>query len=120
MFLLQFIGSELRSLGYEIENDEFEAVAPRFGKLKFTNVIARLDPQASRFLTLACHYDSKHFDEFNFLGATDSAVPCAMLIHLAKVLSPYIKNANQVSIRICISIMNIYFRVLFICVCRKA
>lgn len=90
----EYIGSELASLGYNIEYDAFEDVTPNFGKLKFTNIIARLDPEASRFLTLSCHYDSKYFKDFVFLGATDSAVPCAMMIHLAKVLTPYIKTSN--------------------------
>lgn len=94
---MQFIGSELESLGYSVEYDSFEDITPNFGSLKFTNVVARLDPNAPRFLSLACHYDSKYFKDFNFLGATDSAVPCAMLIHLAKVLTPYVKNANPVS-----------------------
>jgi len=32
---------------------------------------------------LACHYDSKYTADYEFIGATDSAVPCAMLLHLA-------------------------------------
>lgn len=100
----EFIGSELQSLGYDVEYDEFEDVTPNFGMLKFTNVIGRLDPEASRFLALACHYDSKYFRDFTFLGATDSAVPCAMLLHLAKVLTPYIKSADPK-----VSLMLIFF-----------
>ena len=34
---------------------------------------------------LAAHYDTKISPE-GFLGATDSAVPCAMLLHLARLL----------------------------------
>lgn len=100
----EFIGSELQSIGYDIEHDEFYEQTPNLGKLKFTNVIARLNPEATRFLTLACHYDSKYFKNFNFVGATDSAVPCAMLIHLAKVLTPYIKSSNSK-----VSLMLVFF-----------
>jgi hypothetical protein len=34
----------------------------------------------------ACHYDSKYFQSFDFVAATDPAVPCAMLLYLAKYL----------------------------------
>jgi len=37
-------------------------------------------------LVLACHYDSKYYREDNFIGATDSAVPCAMLLHMAEIM----------------------------------
>jgi hypothetical protein len=35
-------------------------------------------------LCIACHYDSKISPE-GFVGATDSAVPCAMLLNLGKL-----------------------------------
>lgn len=37
-------------------------------------------------LVLACHYDSKYSDDGQFIGATDSAVPCAMLLHMASTM----------------------------------
>ena len=49
--------------------------------VKFTNIIATLNPTANRRLVLACHYDSKKMK--NFVGATDSAVPCAILLDIA-------------------------------------
>lgn len=87
----------MESFGYTVEYDVFVDQTPNFGRLTFSNIIAKLDPTASRFLVLSCHYDSKYFMEFEFLGATDSAVPCAMLMHLAKVLTPLIKIENPVS-----------------------
>ena len=36
-------------------------------------------------MVIACHYDSK-IDPPGFLAATDSAVPCAMMINLAQTL----------------------------------
>eukprot|EP00759_Apiculatamorpha_spiralis_P028917 PhF_6_TR31388/c0_g1_i1/m.45972/K00683/QPCT; glutaminyl-peptide cyclotransferase len=35
----------------------------------------------------AAHYDTKLFHEFNFVGATDSGVPVAMLLTLAKMVA---------------------------------
>lgn len=58
--------------------------------MTFSNVIATLNPSAQRHLVLACHYDSKYFspqwDGKVFIGATDSAVPCVMLLELARAL----------------------------------
>jgi len=54
----------------------------------FVNLIATRDPpwtQAGEvgYLTLVAHYDSKMTPE-GFIGATDSAAPCAMLMHTAR------------------------------------
>ncbi|KAG7465760.1 hypothetical protein MATL_G00156970 [Megalops atlanticus] len=87
----QHIQSTLRSLkaGWDVEADPFQAHTP-YGAMTFTNIIATLDPAAKRRLVLACHYDSKYYPPQwhgrEFLGATDSAVPCAMLLELARAL----------------------------------
>lgn len=57
--------------------------------------LARLDPNAKRFLTMVCHFDSKYFEEFEFVAATDSAVPCAMMIDLAKNLNYSLHNGKD-------------------------
>jgi len=49
-------------------------------------------------LVIACHYDSKYVREYDFIGATDSAVPCAMMLHLAQTLQQELadhKNSKQ-------------------------
>lgn len=67
----------------------------------FTNVLAVLDPLAPRRLLLACHYDSKFFppDPKNpkrvFLGASDSAVPCSMILELVTVLDVQLNAVKQ-------------------------
>ena len=48
------------------------------GRITFHNVVATLDPGAPRRLVLACHYDTLSTIP-NFLGATDSAVPCSQV-----------------------------------------
>ncbi|XP_014245291.1 glutaminyl-peptide cyclotransferase-like isoform X2 [Cimex lectularius] len=92
-----FIQNEMKSLGWEIELDTFKERTPNLGLLEFTNIIAHKNANTTRRLVLACHYDSKYFRDIVFYGATDSAVPCAMLIHLAKVLNPYI-NSNEIGL----------------------
>ncbi|KGQ06179.1 Glutaminyl-peptide cyclotransferase [Beauveria bassiana D1-5] len=56
----------------------------------FNNLILRRDPPWARAgdvgrLTLVAHYDSK-LTPHGFIGATDSAAPCAMLLHAARSL----------------------------------
>lgn len=87
----QHIKQRLQRLqaGWLLEEDTFQSQTP-FGYVTFSNVIATLNPSAQRHLVLACHYDSKYFspqwDGKVFIGATDSAVPCVMLLELARAL----------------------------------
>lgn len=87
----------MKGLGWTIENDIFDSNTP-IGKKKFTNIITTLNPSATRHLVLACHYDSK-LTPTGFLGAIDSAVPCAMLINLAFTL----KNSLATFKKVCLS-----------------
>jgi glutaminyl-peptide cyclotransferase len=81
----QFIIGEMKNLNWNVETDKFEDETPH-GVKPFENIIATLNPETPRRLTLACHYDSKYTKDGKFVGATDSAVPCAMMIHLAYAL----------------------------------
>lgn len=64
-------------------------------KSLFFLIAATVNPEAHRFLTLACHFDSKYFKDFEFIGATDSAVPCAMLLDLARTLNYSLHNGQD-------------------------
>ncbi|MEE6512762.1 hypothetical protein FKM82_019967, partial [Ascaphus truei] len=87
----QHIKQRLQRLqaGWVTEEDSFQSQTP-YGYVAFTNIISTLNPSAKRHLVLACHYDSKYFspqsDGKVFVGATDSAVPCAMILELARGL----------------------------------
>ena len=104
----------MEKYGWRVELSHFEDQTP-FGVKKFANIIANypigtvrnmVNAAASAGLesnhefhvnnrvVFACHYDSKFFKEFDFIGAFDSAVPCAMLIDLAKFLHENF-NENQ-------------------------
>ncbi|KAK9882961.1 hypothetical protein WA026_001178 [Henosepilachna vigintioctopunctata] len=84
----KFIKGTLKDLEYSVEVDEFVDNTP-FGNFTFKNIIATLDPDAERFFVVAAHYDSKFFQEVEFLGATDSAVPCAMMLQMAKTFKDF-------------------------------
>lgn len=72
--------------------DSFTSETP-IGNLPFKNIIATHNPEAKRFLDIACHYDSKYFPGSNrFIGATDSAVPCSMMIQIAHSLKDDLEN----------------------------
>ncbi|KAL0609746.1 Glutaminyl-peptide cyclotransferase-like protein [Plecturocebus cupreus] len=94
----KFLEATLRSLtaGWHVELDPFTASTP-LGPLDFGNVVATLDPGAARHLTLACHYDSKLFPPGStpFVGATDSAVPCALMLELAQALDLELSRAKE-------------------------
>lgn len=90
----RYISNEMKKLGWDVEADTFSDRTPH-GLKEFSNVIATLNPDACRFLTVACHYDSLYNREYTFLGATDSAVPCAMMIHAARMLDSSLKRQKD-------------------------
>ncbi|XP_039257363.2 glutaminyl-peptide cyclotransferase-like [Styela clava] len=80
-------------LGWTVELDTFVGYPPYPHRpTSFTNIIATYNPRAERRLVLACHYDSKR-TPMHFIGATDSAVPCGMLIEIAVVLRNYLDSS---------------------------
>ncbi|KAJ7074122.1 glutaminyl-peptide cyclotransferase-like protein [Mycena amicta] len=82
-----YIVSKLEDLKWHVEQDTFNDSTP-FGQKQFTNIIATKDPAASRRVIVAAHFDSKYFPEPNhFVGATDSAAPCAVMLDLAETLN---------------------------------
>lgn len=98
----QHITSSLSSLsaGWTLDLDSFQSPTPR-GPVSFTNIMATLDPSAPRRLLLTCHYDSKALPPDPrdpgrvFLGASDSAVPCAMILELVSALDAQLRSFKQ-------------------------
>lgn len=63
-----FIANEMRGLGWDVTENVFSDQTPVFGTLNFKNIITKLNPNAERYLVLACHYDSKYTREHVFMG----------------------------------------------------
>ncbi|KAK8138089.1 glutaminyl-peptide cyclotransferase [Apiospora sp. TS-2023a] len=68
-------------------------------KIPFSNLIVRKEPPWTKpgqanYLTLVAHYDSKYHPD-GFIGAIDSAVPCAILMHIARFVDKYMKQMHQ-------------------------
>lgn len=95
--------SELQASNFDIELDSFIERVPIFDNVTFTNIVARLNPNAKKFLALACHYDSKYFPGETFYAATDSAVPCSIILNVVKTLQSTLdqmKNREDVSLMV--------------------
>jgi glutaminyl-peptide cyclotransferase len=82
---------------WEIEWHHSTSITPATGnhEVPFRNLILRRDPpgvapgNVSR-LTLAAHYDSLR--KSGFVGATDSAAPCAILMHVARSIDSHLQR----------------------------
>ena len=97
-----------------MEEDSFTDTTP-IGVKSFTNVIATFHPDAPRRVILSAHFDSKYHPNYpdnqvrrcpallchkendisQFVGATDSAAPCAMLLDLAEAFTPLLKARKE-------------------------
>ncbi|KAL6813392.1 hypothetical protein GGI42DRAFT_314328 [Trichoderma sp. SZMC 28013] len=78
------------------QNSTSKTPATGNNEIPFANIILRRDPPGYREgevgrLTLVAHYDSK-IDPKDFIGATDSAAPCAMLMHIARSIDGALKS----------------------------
>ena len=79
--------------GMDVYTDDFTADTP-VGTVEYVNIICErpLDGDGSDAIVLAAHYDSKWMDTGDglssaFVGATDSAIPCALLLAFAAQLA---------------------------------
>lgn len=87
---IDFFRTHLPEWRLELHNSTSTTPVSKGKEVPFFNLIATRDPpgtsegDVSR-LALVAHYDSKLTPK-GFIGATDSAAPCAMLLHAARTL----------------------------------
>jgi glutaminyl-peptide cyclotransferase len=72
---------------------------PAGAEVPIANLVFKREPPWTKqgqanWLTLAAHYDSKNMPE-GFVGATDSAVPCAILMHVARSIDQYVTQMHD-------------------------
>lgn len=87
---LDFFNTYLPEWRIELHNSTSTTPVSKGSEVPFVNVIATRDPPGASEgdisrLALVAHYDSKLTPK-DFIGATDSAAPCAMLLHAARTL----------------------------------
>jgi hypothetical protein len=85
---VNFFSSQLPEWSIEFQNFSAQNPATANIPVPFVNIILTRDPPWARpghvgRLTIAAHYDSK-LTPLGFIGATDSAASCAMLMHVAR------------------------------------
>ncbi|KAF2476771.1 uncharacterized protein BDR25DRAFT_278096 [Lindgomyces ingoldianus] len=85
---VDFFKTHLPAWTIELHNSTSTTPVSNGKEIPFVNFIATRDPPGSRSgevgrLALVAHYDSK-LTPHGFIGATDSAAPCAMILHAAR------------------------------------
>lgn len=87
---LAFFAAHLPAWTVHLHNTTSTTPATGDRLVTFRNIVLRRDPPGTRDrpgdvqrLTLAAHYDTLYRPE-NFIGASDSAASCAMLLHIAR------------------------------------
>ena len=86
----KFFATQLPEWKVTYQNSTSKTPATGSKDVPFVNMIARRDPPWAApgnvgYLTLVAHYDSKLTPD-GFIGAVDSAAPCAMILHAARSL----------------------------------
>ena len=91
----EYIEGELIEVGWIVQRQEFTKPTKLRGRVKFVNLRARYVGSGSAnivwsegggMVVVGSHYDTKWFEEFEFLGANDSGSSTGALIELARVL----------------------------------
>lgn len=90
MFLAAF-----RRFGWEVQSQDFEAIAYNGTILKSRNIIASYNPQAKRRILLAAHWDTRPYADMDedksrrrepILGANDGGSGVGVLMEIARVI----------------------------------
>ncbi|KAI8993600.1 hypothetical protein BDB01DRAFT_716259 [Pilobolus umbonatus] len=86
-----YIVQHFHKLGWMVELDTFNDTTP-LGEKTFSNIIVTHNPDRPMRVVLAAHYDSMYSPSFKFIGATDSAIPCGILMDIAETLNDLLSN----------------------------
>jgi hypothetical protein len=96
-----YIEKTLSDFGWSVERQTFEEQTQQ-GKKTFVNLRARFgtaDSRADEVSGLLCsHYDTKHFEAFEFVGANDGGSSTGLLIELARVLAGNPQVAKEIEL----------------------
>ncbi|KAK4146287.1 kinase-like domain-containing protein [Dichotomopilus funicola] len=95
--LASFFRTHLPTWDLSWQNSTSTTPATGDRQIPFANLVLRREPPwtkargvgAASYLTLVAHYDSKIEPE-GFVGATDSAAPCAVLMDVARAVEGYL------------------------------
>ncbi|KAF2133467.1 hypothetical protein P153DRAFT_282584 [Dothidotthia symphoricarpi CBS 119687] len=96
---LDFFTRELPKWSVAWQNSTAATPVSNGADVPFANLVFKREPPwvkpgQANLLTLVAHYDSKVAPE-GFVGATDSAAPCAMLLYVARVVDAYVSRMHE-------------------------
>ncbi len=80
-----YIMSELKSSGWNVYLDEFNAATPQ-GDKKMANIVGEIAGETKTLILITSHYDTKYYKDMQFLGANDPASSVATLLEIGRVL----------------------------------
>jgi len=78
-----YISSELRADGCQIDENDFHAQTP-IGTLAMKNIVAKVAGDGKNVILLLTHYDTKRMD--NFVGAEDGGSSTGLMLEMARLL----------------------------------
>lgn len=92
-----YIENQLVAEGWAVERQAFTKTTALRGKVEFVNLRARYAPGAGDIdwnkgggmVVVASHYDTKWYEDFEFVGANDGGSSTGALIELAHVLAKH-------------------------------
>lgn len=96
----QYLETELAALGWTTQRQTFTTKTPR-GQIEFTNLRARFGEKAWEKKVdgiLCSHYDTKLYENFEFVGANDAGSSTGLLVELARVLAERPAVASRIEL----------------------
>ncbi|KAI2602371.1 peptidase family M28-domain-containing protein [Hypoxylon sp. NC1633] len=96
---VNFFANELPDWSIEWFNSTSTTPVTGDRQIPFQNLLFKREPPwvregQSNLLTLVAHYDSKITPD-GFIGATDSAAPCAILMHVARTIDRFVTQMHD-------------------------
>ena len=83
--LQQYLESELKSYGCNVETDDFGSDTP-IGRVRMKNILVKIPGEKPGIILLGTHYDTLLMN--NFVGADDGGSSTAVMLELARLLCP--------------------------------
>ena len=93
-----YIVDQLKSCGFTVSLDEFIAKTPQ-GEIKMANIVGELAGETKNLLLLASHYETKVYQDMQFVGANDPAASVGTLLEIGRVLGS-MKEKPKVTYRL--------------------
>ena len=94
-----YLKEHLEEAGWRVELQTFSDDTPR-GRIAFMNLIARRpnEPKSGPLFLLCSHYDTKTFDDMEFVGANDGGSSTGALLEMARVLNLHPELAARIEL----------------------